>query len=192
MTEIYASNPHAFRGNMDRLQTGAVLTLPSGMLMASATPPQQPASSHTESPPPGAQSAPPFSSGIETLIVEPGDTLSDIAASVKPDGTSTWQMMHQLYTANPDAFGQNIDVLYAGASLVIPDVSTPAASEATFVAQASYVSVESPAPGLGSDASGSVNRSRSTGSRAMISALELANSRGELIASTAIRRSSRK
>ena len=114
MTAIYAANRHAFSTDMDDLITGAVLSIPTGMTLASSALTDQ-----IELVPERASAK---SGQATTLVVEPGDTLSDIAESVKPPGITTWQMMHRLYAANPEAFGQSIDVLFAGASLLVPGV----------------------------------------------------------------------
>ena len=53
--------------------------------------------------------------------VKPGDTLSKIAARIKPDRVTLEQMLVSLYHANRDAFGGNMDVLYVGSVLRIPE-----------------------------------------------------------------------
>jgi pilus assembly protein FimV len=56
-----------------------------------------------------------------TYTVRRNDTLWEIAAQVRPDPSITMnQMMVALYEANPGAFGGNINLLNAGASLQIP------------------------------------------------------------------------
>jgi pilus assembly protein FimV len=67
---------------------------------------------------------------IAKFIVEPGQTLSSIAAQMDPASPefSLDQKMMALYQANPDAFaGGNINRLRAGSELLIPD---PAALQA--------------------------------------------------------------
>ena len=55
------------------------------------------------------------------LIVQRGETLWGLTARNRPDGRlSMNQTMLAIYEANPDAFGGNINVLRAGASLRIP------------------------------------------------------------------------
>ncbi len=123
MNAIYAANPHAFNGDMDHLRSGSILTLPSGMAMANAGRNEATHQPIAEPDEPTVSTVASLIANAQTLTVEPGDTLSDIAQSVKPPGITTWQMMHQLYTANPGAFGTSIDVLFAGASLVVPDAA---------------------------------------------------------------------
>jgi len=72
--------------------------------------------------------------------VESGETLSDIAASVLHDGVTMNQMMIALFHANTHAFDDNINVLYAGARLRIPDAnelsdSSPESAAAEVVRQ---------------------------------------------------------
>ena len=61
--------------------------------------------------------------------VKRGDTLSKIAARVKPEGVALEQMLVSLYHANREAFGDNMNVLYAGSMLRIPE-ELPAAATA--------------------------------------------------------------
>ncbi len=64
--------------------------------------------------------------------VKPGDSLSKIAAQVKPEGVSLDQMLVSLYRANPDAFlGNNMNRLRAGQILAVPDSSTASSVSAT-------------------------------------------------------------
>jgi len=60
--------------------------------------------------------------------VKRGDTLSKIAARVKPEGVTLEQMLVSLYHANREAFGDNMDVLYAGSMLRIPEEHQVAAT----------------------------------------------------------------
>ncbi|MDO8594992.1 MAG: FimV/HubP family polar landmark protein [Sulfuricaulis sp.] len=53
--------------------------------------------------------------------VRRGDTLSKIAARVKPEGVTLEQMLVRLYHANREAFGDDMNVLYAGSMLRIPE-----------------------------------------------------------------------
>lgn len=55
------------------------------------------------------------------LVVQRGETLWGLTARNRPDGRLTMnQTMLAIFEANPDAFGGNINVLRAGASLRIP------------------------------------------------------------------------
>jgi FimV-like protein len=53
--------------------------------------------------------------------VKPGETLSGIALQYLEDGVTMNQMMIALFQANTQAFDDNINVLYEGATLRIPD-----------------------------------------------------------------------
>jgi pilus assembly protein FimV len=56
--------------------------------------------------------------------VKPGDTLTRIAAAVKPEGINTEQMLVALFRANQQAFsGNNMNRLKAGQILRIPDAA---------------------------------------------------------------------
>ena len=52
--------------------------------------------------------------------VQSGETLSEIALSVKPPNVGLDTMMQAIYAANPDAFFGSIHKLRAGADLRIP------------------------------------------------------------------------
>lgn len=60
-------------------------------------------------------------SGKEYGPIKRGETLSKIAASVKPDGVSLEQMLVGLYRSNPDAFSKNMNRMKTGKILRIPD-----------------------------------------------------------------------
>ena len=53
--------------------------------------------------------------------VQRAETLWAIADRLRPDGVSINQMMIAIYQANPAAFGGNINVLHAGATLRLPE-----------------------------------------------------------------------
>src|SRR5512138_3013621 len=106
--------------------------------------PQQPA--RQPAPEPAPQAAPPPVSRIEPEPAAPvsrsapprapasvaggaygpvqrGDTLWVIADRYKPEGVTINQMMVAMYRANPAAFGGNINLLRAGASLHLPEAT---------------------------------------------------------------------
>lgn len=57
--------------------------------------------------------------------VKPGDTLSKIAGTYRPEGVSLDQMLVSLYRANPQAFsGNNMNRLKAGQILSVPDAES--------------------------------------------------------------------
>ncbi len=55
--------------------------------------------------------------------VQRGDTLWVIADRFRPEGVTINQMMVAVYRANPNAFGDNINLLRAGASLHLPEAT---------------------------------------------------------------------
>jgi pilus assembly protein FimV len=65
--------------------------------------------------------------------VQRAETLWAIAERLRPEGISTNQMMIAIYQANPTAFGGNINILRAGATLRLPE-SADFATLATTVA----------------------------------------------------------
>jgi pilus assembly protein FimV len=68
-----------------------------------------------------ATPAPAVKAGTEYGPVKRGETLSRIAASVKPEGVSLDQMLIAILHANPGAFiNNNVNLLKAGATLRIP------------------------------------------------------------------------
>lgn len=85
--------------------------------------------------------------------VKQGETLSGIAASLRPPGATTMQMAVALYEANPQAFSGSMDRLISGARLSVPevkdvraissaDVQTHLAQSAASVASASHRSAD--------------------------------------------------
>ena len=70
--------------------------------------------------------------------VQRGDTLWAIASQYRPDDVSLFQMLLALYEANPEAFAGNMNHLYAGAILRIPERSE-VGSIATENARAEFV-----------------------------------------------------
>ena len=125
MMGLFDSNPHAFNDNINILYEGAVLRIPGGHELDRHTPAMAAAEvvrhaerwrSTGERPVSVAQSSPPRQYGP----VESGETLSAIASRLVPDGVTIDQTMIALYESNPEAFGDNINVLYAGAVLRIP------------------------------------------------------------------------
>ena len=126
MMGLFDSNPHAFNNNINVLYEGAVLHLPGAQELDRHTPAIAAAEVarhadrwQTASPRPlsVAESSPPRQYGP----VESGETLSEIASHVLHDGVTINQMMIALYQSNPEAFSDNINVLYEGAVLRIPD-----------------------------------------------------------------------
>ena len=126
MIGLFDSNPHAFNNNINVLYEGTVLRIPGQHELDRHTPAMAAAevARHADRwQPPGlrpisvADSSPPRQYGP----VESGETLSAIASRVLHDGVTINQMMIALYRSNPEAFSNNINVLYEGAVLRIPD-----------------------------------------------------------------------
>ena len=126
MMELFDSNPHAFNDNINMLYEGAVLRIPGEYELDRHTPAMAAAevARHADrwqpyvlQPSSVADSSPPRQDGP----VESGETLSAIASRVLHDGVTINQMMIALYQSNPEAFSDNINVLYEGAVLRIPD-----------------------------------------------------------------------
>ena len=86
---------------------------------------------------PAAKPAPtPTNSGGKSVVVQPGDTATKIAASVRESGVSLDQMLVAMLRGNPDAFiNNNIDRVRAGAVINVPSseqaksVSAPEATQ---------------------------------------------------------------
>ena len=71
---------------------------------------------------PAPAPAPARAAGASQVTVKQGDTLSGIAAGVKPEGVSLEQTLIGLFRANPDAFSSNnINQLRAGKILNVPE-----------------------------------------------------------------------
>ena len=108
MQAIFEANPHAFFGDMHSLRAGATLALPEptspipGTRMANNVDNNEP-SPHRYGP------------------VREGETLSAIAAKLADAEYTGEQLMTALFVKNPHAFGGNINLLYSGAELRLPD-----------------------------------------------------------------------
>jgi pilus assembly protein FimV len=101
------------------VQSAIVDTAPPSPVYSAPAP--APASS-TPAPVPAAPAA---SSGGEQITVRPGQTLWGIAASHAVAGASIYQMLDAILLANPQAFiGDNMNLVRAGSTLVIPDDAT--------------------------------------------------------------------
>ena len=86
--------------------------------------PQGVSRTEPESAAPVSRSAPPrVPAGGAYGPVQRGDTLWVIADRFRPEGVTINQMMVAMYRSNPDAFGGNINLLRAGASLHLPEAT---------------------------------------------------------------------
>ena len=123
ISEIFGANRAIFGEDMDDLPSGVTLRIPSqftpspdpliesiqsGVALASVEVETAELLGDAE-PPPG-----------EHVPVVYGDSLSVIAERIAPQGVSTQAVMRALYAANPHAFGDSMDMLFAGEVLRIP------------------------------------------------------------------------
>jgi pilus assembly protein FimV len=100
---------------------------PAPAPVAAAEPVATPASSASAAPAPSSASSSAGDQGGGTRVVQRGDTLSHIAASVSGTDATTARArswMYAIYQANPKAFDQNMNLLRTGAVLRIPDASS--------------------------------------------------------------------
>ena len=113
------------------VRSAPVETAPAQPTPAQPTPaqpaPARPAAEETSTPstPPPAETpadeAPFATTSGGDYVVQRGETLWGLAARMRPDGRLTMnQTMLAIFEANPDAFGGNINLLRAGASLRMP------------------------------------------------------------------------
>lgn len=129
---IFEQNPEAFDNNINRLYAGAELRIPEAASLGLhdridaraevgrqtiAWQREQSASPDRHNFRVSSQTTPPSSYGP----VRPGETLSEIAAELAPGVATPNQMMIALFTLNPSAFGNGMDVLHAGATLRVPN-----------------------------------------------------------------------
>ncbi len=137
MVALFEANPQAFDGNLNRLHAGAELRVPESLDMQRLDPEKAVVEvlRQTESwqagrdrpglvaQPPESIELQPVAAAFETSEYGPvrfGETLSEIAVQVAGNGVSMNEMMAALFEANPQAFGDNIDLLHEGAVLRIP------------------------------------------------------------------------
>ena len=140
MVALFETNPSAFKGNINRLMAGAVLQIPQlasirNYSVENAMAEVQRQTDEWQAPMRHAEtmaakasrradtSETEVTATLETFEYGPvqfGETLSEIAVEVGGKEQSMTQMMVVLFESNPDAFGNNMDVLYEGAILRIP------------------------------------------------------------------------
>ena len=126
MTALFQANPQAFSGNINVLYEGALLRIPDENALRR----QPPAAATAEV----ARQQIHWRNGYEQSAqlakvsdqemygpVSNGETLSGIAERMLHHGVTRNQVMIALFEANPQAFSGNINVLYEGAVLRIPD-----------------------------------------------------------------------
>ncbi len=114
-------------GNADRsVGTGGAVARPA------ASPPSSSAAAKVRaraSATPAPRTSPPSIAGRYT--VRAGDTLYRIARDARPEAVSLDQMLVALYRSNAQAFrGDNMNRLFAGAVLTVPDAATAAGIDA--------------------------------------------------------------
>ena len=141
MVALFEANPEAFDGNINRLRAGAVLRIPDNREMRGYAPETalakvmhqtetwranrtQPARVATVVPDSDGRTVNHVTTSEQDEYgpVRYGETLSEIAVEVSDDGVSMNEMMTALFEANPQAFGDNIDLLHEGAVLRIPNI----------------------------------------------------------------------
>ena len=164
MIALYRSNPGAFSNNINLLHAGAVLRIPDDNELRRQSPAIAAAdvARHIErwqDAHERAVNVADSSRDREYGPVENGETLSGIASQTLPDGITMNQMMVALYRFNPRAFGNNINVLRAGAVLRIPgetelrrhspETATAEVLRQTAVWQARFAQDAIPAPAGG-------------------------------------------
>lgn len=129
MMAMFQANPEAFSGNINRLHAGAVLSIPDldnlryqapAPEFATAEVARQELAWRQSNDRYARQTIPPDSGSYGP--VSDGEVLSVIASRVAPDGVTLNQMMMAIFRANPEAFSSNINRLYAGAVLRIPNL----------------------------------------------------------------------
>ena len=108
MLAIFEANPQAFYGDMHRLRAGVTLVLPADAL---ANPDTRVAKDLSDRNPTIQVYGP----------VPEGESLSAIAAKLADARYTAEQLMTALFVKNPQAFGDNINLLYAGVELRLPD-----------------------------------------------------------------------
>ena len=131
MLALFDANPKAFGGNINLLYAGATLRIPTDrdildtnpMIAAAEVARQRDEWSRsaglTDSPVPELDDS-------KYGPVAKGETLSAIAARLRPPDVSVNQMMIAVFHSNPHSFGGNINVLFEGSTLRIPDLGQSA------------------------------------------------------------------
>ena len=126
MSALFQANPQAFSGNINVLHEGAVLRIPDGKELSNRPPETATAEVSRQQIDwrRGKQQHARLTEvqGDERYgPVRRGETLSDIAQRYLSHGVTMNQMTIALFKANPQAFSDNINVLYEGAILRIPN-----------------------------------------------------------------------
>lgn len=124
MLALFQANPQAFSGNINVLHEGAVLRIPGGNELHDQPPEiatAEVARQQTDWRDSGQQQDGLAPDQGRYGPVNSGETLSGIAQHYRSDGVTMNQLMMALFRANPHAFSGNINVLYEGAVLRIPD-----------------------------------------------------------------------
>ena len=145
MIALFQANEQAFDGNINELHAGAILRIPERNELRGQLPELATAEVLRQTDVWKAEHEPGTKLANTSTIeqygpVRSGETLSAIAENVLHDGVTMNQMMIALFKANPQAFGNNINRLLAGAVLRIPDGDelrrqTPAVATAEVVRQ---------------------------------------------------------
>jgi FimV-like protein len=127
MVGLFHANPRAFADNIHHLYSGAALRIPTAgevstaSAMAAAAEVRRQTGRWLDDASAGAPLAAEMEEPMLYGPVASGETLSTIAARIAPEGVTRDQVMIALFEANPHAFGDNINLLFAGTSLRIPE-----------------------------------------------------------------------
>jgi pilus assembly protein FimV len=120
-----SSSPNAGGGAISRpapsVESAAPAPRPSEPAPSRAEPAPSPRPSQTPKATPLPRELPTSAPGGSYGPVRRGEALWAIADRLRPEGVSVNQMMVAVYRANPRAFGGNMNVLRAGATLRLPD-----------------------------------------------------------------------
>lgn len=134
MFKLFADNPMAFGDSMNVVYEGARLRVPLRSSLANVSAPLAAAEVARHVKRWKRKAASPVAARVTRVSItsepEPtsrygpvtsGETLSEIAQRLRPDDVTLNQMMIALYEANPQGFGGNINLIYEGVSLRIPE-----------------------------------------------------------------------
>ena len=126
MIALFQANPESFGGNINVLREGAILRIPDERELRRQTPEtatvevmRQTDAWRIDYQQPSKLAKVPDQEKYGPVLR--GETLSGIAQRFMQDDVTISQLMIGLFEANPKSFGGNINILYAGTVLRIPD-----------------------------------------------------------------------
>ncbi len=122
-----AATPNAGGGSINRpapsVESAAPAPRPTEPAPSRAEPTRPPRSGETPRAAPPPRELPTVAPGGSYGPVRRGEALWAISDRMRPEGVSVNQMMVAVYRANPHAFGGNMNVLLAGATLRLPETA---------------------------------------------------------------------